>query len=120
MDRYSIALGKKPPERPDAVQRAAELMKMPLSDLPEIALGYILDQNKKYGASGEVMLTSIAHYAQAVEKFNTSDKNYKIDKKGLNWFKNPIPASFRECQSCKKVLLMTKYQKECASCELPF
>jgi hypothetical protein len=120
MDRYSIALGKKPPPKLDAVQRAAELMKMPLCDLPPIALGYILHKSQMYGSSGEVTLTSLAHYVQVTENLKSSDKNYRIDKKGLNWFKNPFPASYRECPDCKKTVLMMEHQRNCSSCELPF
>jgi hypothetical protein len=119
MDRYSIALNKKPTSK-SALQRAQELMGVPQRELPPVALGYLYHQNNKYGACGEVTLTAFAHYAQAVEGLKTSNVMYKIDLEALNWFRNPVPVSYKNCTSCGKEELMIGNNKECSNCDLPF
>lgn len=122
MDRYAIALKKKPPMAVDAMVRAHELMALSLNDLNHTALGYILFMSKKYGYSAEVLLTCLAHYVQATEGLKTTDKAYKIDAKGKAWFKSPVKADYRKCPSCGKMSLLAYGDGVCSRCPeiLPF
>lgn len=119
MDRYSIALKKKP-HRKNAVQRAQELMVMDKHKLSPITLGYLYHRHNIAGFSTEEDLKALTHYAQAVEGLKTTNPIYKIDDHIRNWFKNPVPASYRECTRCRNVELMIGNQTECSGCDLPF
>lgn len=70
----------------EAVDRAVEMMKIPMNELPKRAIGYAKFMCNKYMMCGEVLLTSWAHYAQAVEGLECDDDLYKITEEGKEFF----------------------------------
>lgn len=71
----------------DAVERAQEMMKTKMGDLPDLALDYVSHVSSKIGICGEVFLMCFAHYAQYVEGLSCNSSDYMIDDKGKKWFK---------------------------------
>jgi hypothetical protein len=68
--------------------KVGELMcATPMSKIPESARNYIKYLSSRYGCCGEVIVTGLYHYCQAVLNMKTKDALYKIDKDGEKWFK---------------------------------
>lgn len=60
----------------NALQRASEMMRMPMKDLPEVAVEYAKHLASRVGLCGEVLYTAWAVYAQMVEKLPCDDSLY--------------------------------------------
>ena len=71
----------------DAVDRAAQLMNIPLNKLPSLAQEFRQYLYKEMGGSGEVAFTAFAGYAQVVEMLPCTDPSYQISKEHRKWFK---------------------------------
>jgi hypothetical protein len=69
-----------------AMQRANELMSTRIVDHPPLARKYTKYLSGMYGACGELYVTALAHYAQAVEGLSCYDSLYLIDEKGIEFF----------------------------------
>ena len=70
----------------DALERADELSRMPMSQLPPLALAYLREHSRVYGGCGEEMITALAHYAKLAEGLSCSDPNYRPKKKDKEFF----------------------------------
>jgi hypothetical protein len=60
----------------DALQRASEMMRIPMKDLPEIAIEYAKHLCNRVGMCMEALYTAWAVYAQIVEKLPCDDFLY--------------------------------------------
>ena len=60
----------------DAVQRAYELMLLPMRDAPLMARMYLQNLSSRVGVCGEVCMTAYATYAQLTEKLPCTDDLY--------------------------------------------
>lgn len=60
----------------NALQRASEMMRIPMKDLPEIAVEYAKCLCKQVGMCMETLYTAWAVYAQIVEKLPCDDSLY--------------------------------------------
>jgi hypothetical protein len=60
----------------NAVDRAYELMLLPMRDAPLMARMYLNDLTKRVGICGEVCMTAYATYAQLTEKLPCTDDLY--------------------------------------------
>jgi hypothetical protein len=69
-----------------AEERGSELFSKKMCEIPELALEYVKFLSSEYGFCGEVMLTGLCHYAQAVEHLKSKNDLYTIDYKGKKWF----------------------------------
>ena len=72
----------------NAVERAAELMHIPFSEMPMYAFMFGQFLSHKYGMCGEVLLTAYAGYAQDVEKLSCDDDLYRTNEKDWTEFTN--------------------------------
>ena len=68
------------------MDRAHELFKSRICDLPTLAYEYMNYFCSEVGLCGEAILTAFAYYAQEVEGLKCNDKNYLIDENGKSWF----------------------------------
>ena len=78
---------KKNENKKDALARAAEMMQMPMKQLPALAFAYMQKMCHTYAACGEVILTAFAHYAQLEEGLPCDDFLYRPGKKEKQLFK---------------------------------
>ena len=69
------------------MERAQEMISINFGELPALAVLYAKYNCNLYGMCGETLLTSWAHYAQAVENLPCDNSLYAIDDNGRNWFK---------------------------------
>lgn len=74
----------------NAVERARQLMLLPQTLLPPDAMRYIKFLAAKYGGCGEVYLTALAHYAQAVEGYVCDNEAYRLDDGARTWFRGDL------------------------------
>ena len=72
----------------DALDRAQEMMFIPMNQLPSIAVDYARHLGANGGICAEVLLTAWAHYAQAVEGLKTDDEAYRAGAWEREWFAN--------------------------------
>lgn len=70
-----------------AMDRASQMMRTKMCDLPEAAIEFAKHLSKEYGFCGEIMLTAFAAYAQCVEKLPCKDRLYKAREEDYVWFK---------------------------------
>jgi len=70
----------------DAMERAGQLMSVPMKDLPPLAYKYALELCRVLGMSGEVMLTAFAFYAQIVEGLECKDLAYQVNEDNRRFF----------------------------------
>lgn len=76
----------------DAVARATELLETPYSELPPLAREYRDKNCSELGVCLEVIMTSFAAYAQAVEGLPCGDDLYKIRPQDAEWFAKHSPS----------------------------
>lgn len=74
-------------ENNEALDKAKEMLLIPMKDLPAEAKAYLKYLTGRVGMCIEVCLTAYAHYYQAVHKLPCEDPLYKIDAGTLQWFK---------------------------------
>jgi len=60
----------------NAVERAYELMILPMNQAPPLAQAYLKDLASRVGLCGEVCMTAYATYAQLTEKLPCTDELY--------------------------------------------
>ena len=70
----------------NAVERAQEMMLVPQSQLPSLALRYCEKMANENGMCGEVFLTAFAVYAQIVENLPCDDPLYAAAPADYRWF----------------------------------
>ena len=82
-DRY-------PPKKVDrdALERGKEMMLIPMSKLPPLAVEFAEKLIKEVGMCMEVLLTAWCCYAQCVEGMSCSDDLYKARDVDRAWFKS--------------------------------
>lgn len=71
-----------------AVERAAELLNIPIKDLPPLAVQFRNRLCSEMGLCLEVCLTAFAAYAQCVEGLPCDDEAYKARPQDVHWFKH--------------------------------
>jgi hypothetical protein len=81
-----------PAQYQSAVQRASQMMMVPMKDLPPKALAYARFMCRKYGGCGEVFMTAYAGYAQKVEGLPCSDSLYTVSEIDWDEFEKGYPA----------------------------
>ena len=70
----------------DAVDRAQELLSVPMSQLPPLALEFVKKLCSEAGGCIEVFLTAYAVYAQCVEGLPCADDLYQVRPEHREWF----------------------------------
>jgi hypothetical protein len=71
----------------NARDRGTEMLKIPMNELPPLAVSYAKFLCRKYGMCGEIMLTAWCHYAECVEGCKPSnDVAYQADDQAFNFF----------------------------------
>ena len=76
--------GTKTLVKKDALDRAHEMMDIPIKDLPDLAVEFCRYHYK------EKLLLIFAVYAQCIEKLPCKDDRYKATKEDREWFKERI------------------------------
>ena len=71
-----------------AEQRGMEMMRMPMKDLPPLAMKFGRKISAEYGMCMETLLTAWTVYAQCVEGLECTDDLYKARQSDRDWFKN--------------------------------
>jgi hypothetical protein len=71
----------------NAVERAGQMMRVPMKDLPPIALDYAKRLSSQVGFCGEVLLTAWAVYAQIVEGLPCDDELYTPTQDAIDFYK---------------------------------
>ncbi len=71
-----------------AVERACEMMLIPIRDLPPLAYKFARKLMSEVGMCGETYLTAYAVYAQCIEKLPCDDNLYQARPCDIEWFKN--------------------------------
>lgn len=74
----------------EAVEKAIEMLQIPMKDLPEFAKEFLQHLSNKVGLCIEVCITAYACYNQAVLNMNCNDDLYMISQEDLKWFKDRI------------------------------
>ncbi len=70
-----------------ADERGQQLMRVPMNQLPPVALNYARHLCQKYGACCEVYLTAYVQYANVVEGLEIEDDGYKpVMPEDIQWF----------------------------------
>ena len=70
----------------NALERASEMMRMPMKDLPEVAVEYAKHLACRVGFCGEVLYTAWAVYAQMVENLPCDDPLYYPDPDAILFY----------------------------------
>lgn len=71
----------------DAVEKAGEMMMLPMNQLPELAIDFLEFLSARVGFCGEVCLTAYAAYNQMVLNMKCDDELYKItDPIYIKWW----------------------------------
>ena len=73
-----------------AIDRAGEMMFIPIRELPELARQFATKMGKEIGMCGEVMVTAFAIYAQCVEGLPCNDISYLAKPDDIEWFKEKM------------------------------
>ena len=73
-------------EKKDAAEKAAEMMRKTMGELPTLAIEYCRYLSKKVGYCMETCMTAYAHYCQAVLGMKCGNELYAIDDPGKRWF----------------------------------
>jgi hypothetical protein len=74
------------------MKRAQELMAIPIGKLPGLAVLYMGQLTRRYGACGDVIFTAFAHYAQCVEGLVCEDEAYVKDSFAEEFFSEYQPS----------------------------
>ncbi len=69
-----------------AEERGSEMMKIPIKDLPPLAVEFAKDLCRRIGGCGEVLLHSWTVYAQCVEGLECTDPFYAATDSDRLWF----------------------------------
>ena len=80
----------KPAQPQDAVERAKEMLTIPIKDLPFLARHFANDLCSQVGMCTETVITAYACYAQAVEGLPCKDPAYQIRADHAQWFRDTI------------------------------
>jgi hypothetical protein len=70
-----------------ALEKAQELMHLPMKDLPPLARDFAADLCREVGGCGETMLTAFAVYAQVCLKLPCGDPLYQPRPQDVLWFR---------------------------------
>ena len=70
----------------DAVEEALKMMRIPMRELPPIAIEYVKYLSNKVGACMEVYVTAYAYYNQAMLEMPCEDSLYVIPDEEFQWF----------------------------------
>lgn len=73
-------------EKKDTMSVVSTMMSMKMKDINPIAIKYLNFLSKKYGICGEIMVTALAHYCQAILGLPCENPDYKITYEGSKWF----------------------------------
>ena len=72
-----------------AVAEAVKMMRLPMKDLPELAMEFLKHLSNKVGYCMETCLTAYATYNQMVLKMECEDELYKITQPDLiQWWED--------------------------------
>ena len=73
-----------------ALDKAYEMMLIPIDDLPKEATEFLKYLSDKMGYCAEVCLTAFTYYNQAILNMPCNNEQYIIPdtEDGLKWFKN--------------------------------
>lgn len=77
-------------EKNNAVNRAMELMTVPMKDLPPLAIEFMRLLSSEVGYCMETCITAYAAYAQCVENLPCDDYLYEAREKDKKWFKHKL------------------------------
>lgn len=77
-----------------ALDRAKDLMAVPLGQLPCLALACAKMFSDRMGMCGEVCLTAYAAYAEIIEGLPADDPAYEADDATREFFKHDIKLDF--------------------------
>lgn len=66
-----------------AVEEAVKMLRIPMKDLPELAMEFLKHLSKQVGFCGETCITAYAGYNQMVLKMECEDDLYKITQPDL-------------------------------------
>ena len=91
--RYEMATGKSEPKK-DALTQALDMLKKPMTSVPQKAKDYAGFLCAKYGGCMEVLVTAYAHYAQAENGAPCGDDAYRIQEEGIQWFREHSPGTY--------------------------
>lgn len=69
-----------------AVERASEMMQIPMKELPPLALEFARKLSREVGCCGEVLMTAFAVYAQCIEGLPCDDELYRAKPEDVEWF----------------------------------